>query len=286
MTLSAAINQRQRAEIEARSAEARLRHAVDSMSDGFELYNAADRLELYNDRTRQFLPELADAMVAGVPFETIVRRGVERGVYADAHGRNEEWLRERLRRHLNAAEDYEMQLADGRWMLARERRTGDGGTVVIRSDITHLKQREEIRLREVERRRRLAEAERLAEALRESEAISRGVLDTALDAYVRMDQDGRITEWNVMAERTFGWTRSEAIGRGVDETIGQPAHRPAHRAGLARFLAAGGGGGGWPGGGVGPSPCEGGGPYREASSTPPWMPTSAGARTAGSRNGT
>src|SRR3546814_14779317 len=62
--------------------------------------------DLYNDRTRQFLPELADAMVAGVPFETIVRRGVERGVYTDAHGRNEEWLRERLRRHLNAAEDY------------------------------------------------------------------------------------------------------------------------------------------------------------------------------------
>src|SRR3546814_12824343 len=106
-------------------------------------------------------------------------------------GRNEEWLRERLRRHLNAAEDYEMQLADGRWMLARERRTSDGGTVVIRSDITHLKQREEIRLREVARRRRLAEAERLAEALRESEAIARGVLDTALDAYGRMAQDGR-----------------------------------------------------------------------------------------------
>src|SRR3546814_20752138 len=54
MTLSAAINQRQRAETEARSAEARLRHAVDSMSDGLELYDAADRLELYNGRTRQF----------------------------------------------------------------------------------------------------------------------------------------------------------------------------------------------------------------------------------------
>src|SRR3546814_7504467 len=42
-----------------------------------------------------------------------------------------------------------------------------------------------------------------------------------------------------MAERTFGWTRSEAIGRGVDETIVPPAHRQAHRAGLARFLAGG-----------------------------------------------
>src|SRR3546814_12564832 len=117
-----------------------------------------------------------------------------------------------------------MQLADGRWMLARERRTSDGGTVVIRSDITHLKQREEIRLREVERRRRLAEAERLAEALRESEAISRGVLDTALDAYVRMDQDGRIQEGNVMAERTLGWTRRKAIRAAGDERTGGPDH--------------------------------------------------------------
>src|SRR3546814_17066034 len=85
-----------------------------------------------------------------------------------------------------------MQLADGRWMLARERRTSDGGTVVIRSDITHLKQREEIRLREVERRRRLAEAERLAAALRESEAISGGVTDTRRAAYGRRAQDDRI----------------------------------------------------------------------------------------------
>src|SRR3546814_17203392 len=124
-------------------------------------------------------------------------------------------------------------------MLARERRTSDGGTVVIRSDIAHLKQREEIRLREVERRRRLAEAERLAEALRESEAISRGVLDTALDAYVRMDQDGRITEWNVMAARTFGWTRDEAIGRGVDEKIVPPADPTDPLAGPARATGAG-----------------------------------------------
>src|SRR3546814_16712948 len=94
-------------------------------------------------------------MVAGVPFETIVRRGVERGVYADAHGRNEEWLRERLRRHLNAAEDYAMPLADGRWMLALQRRTSDGGTLVIRPDITHLKPRAEDQPRAVEWRPRM-----------------------------------------------------------------------------------------------------------------------------------
>lgn len=87
--------------------------------------------------------------------------------------------------------------------------------------------------------RDVTESKQAEEALRESEAVARGVLDTALDAYVRMDQEGRITEWNVMAENTFGWPRGEAIGRSVADTIIPPVQREAHYKGLARFLATG-----------------------------------------------
>jgi PAS domain S-box-containing protein len=87
--------------------------------------------------------------------------------------------------------------------------------------------------------RDITESKRAEAALRESEAVARGVLDTALDAYIRMDQDGRITEWNVMAEAVFGWPRAEAIGRSVADTIIPPDQREAHRKGLARFLATG-----------------------------------------------
>jgi PAS domain S-box-containing protein len=87
--------------------------------------------------------------------------------------------------------------------------------------------------------RDITESKRAEAALRESEAVARGVLDAALDAYVRMDQDGRITEWNVMAEAIFGWARTEAIGRSVADTIIPPDHRDAHHRGLARFLATG-----------------------------------------------
>jgi PAS domain S-box-containing protein len=87
--------------------------------------------------------------------------------------------------------------------------------------------------------RDITESKRAEEALREAEAVARGVLDTALDAYVRMDQDGRITGWNVIAENTFGWARSEAIGRTVADTIIPPDQRGAHQRGLARFLTTG-----------------------------------------------
>jgi PAS domain S-box-containing protein len=87
--------------------------------------------------------------------------------------------------------------------------------------------------------RDITESKQAEEMLRESEAVARGVLDAALDAYVRMNQQGRVTEWNRMAERTFGWARSEAIGRPLDEIIVPPHQRGAHQRGLARFLATG-----------------------------------------------
>jgi PAS domain S-box-containing protein len=87
--------------------------------------------------------------------------------------------------------------------------------------------------------RDITESKRAAQALKESEASARGVLDAALDAYVRMDQDGRITEWNLMAERVFGWTRDEAMEKPLTEILIPPEQREAHRQGLKRYLATG-----------------------------------------------
>jgi two-component system, LuxR family, sensor kinase FixL len=81
-------------------------------------------------------------------------------------------------------------------------------------------------------------AERTA-ALSESEQMARGMISTALDAFVQMDEGGLIVEWNPQAEITFGWPREEAIGKELAELIIPPADRAAHRAGFMRFLATG-----------------------------------------------
>ncbi|MDR4480063.1 MAG: PAS domain S-box protein [Nitrospira sp.] len=76
-------------------------------------------------------------------------------------------------------------------------------------------------------------------AVRKSEARTRLIIDTALSAVVGMDDKGAIIGWNTQAERIFGWTRQEAIGRAMTDTIIPYAHREAHQRGLERFLQTG-----------------------------------------------
>jgi PAS domain S-box-containing protein len=75
--------------------------------------------------------------------------------------------------------------------------------------------------------------------LREGEQLARGIIETALDAFVQMDEDGNIADWNTQAEKIFGWSRSEAIGRKLAELIVPDYHRAAHRAGLEHFRFTG-----------------------------------------------
>jgi len=97
------------------------------------------------------------------------------------------------------------------------------GTFGISRDITRNKQAET----------ELYKAKAAAEA---SERRSRLIVDTASDAYIAMDASGAIVDWNRQAEFTFGWSREEAMGRPVAETIIPPRLRGAHSRGLNRFL--------------------------------------------------
>jgi PAS domain S-box-containing protein len=68
---------------------------------------------------------------------------------------------------------------------------------------------------------------------------TRAIVDTALDGQVTMNHEGRIVEFNPAAERIFGLSRGDAIGRILADTIIPPAWRESHSRGLARFLATG-----------------------------------------------
>jgi len=76
-------------------------------------------------------------------------------------------------------------------------------------------------------------------ALQASEERMRLIVETALDAVITMDGAGLITGWNPQAEATFGWTRAEALGRTLAQTIVPERYREAHRHGLGRYLATG-----------------------------------------------
>src|SRR5438270_4606194 len=67
----------------------------------------------------------------------------------------------------------------------------------------------------------------------------RGILDTALDCIITMDADGRVLEFNPAAERVFGFSRSEAVGKELADLIIPPRMRGQHRRGLAHYLKTG-----------------------------------------------
>ncbi|MEA2124477.1 MAG: two-component system, sensor histidine kinase and response regulator, partial [Solirubrobacteraceae bacterium] len=90
--------------------------------------------------------------------------------------------------------------------------------------------------------RDITDRKRAEAALSISERRTREILETAHDAFVAIDAEGAITDWNRKAEMMFGWSRAEALGRDLAETIIPVGDHAAHRRGLKRFAATGAGG--------------------------------------------
>ncbi|MFC7289544.1 diguanylate cyclase domain-containing protein [Herminiimonas glaciei] len=79
----------------------------------------------------------------------------------------------------------------------------------------------------------------IQERLQESEAELRATLQNANDAFISMDQDGIIVDWNEQAEHLLGWTHNEAVGQPLAELIVPPAMREGYAKDLQHFLATG-----------------------------------------------
>ena len=127
---------------ELREAQSRLIDAIETISEGFSLYDAEDKLVISNTRYRELFASHADVLVPGTSFETILRTAVERGQIKDAEGRRDAWIKERLARHHAVSETHVQHRSDGRWIQVNERKTASGGVVAIYADITKLKQHE------------------------------------------------------------------------------------------------------------------------------------------------
>jgi len=167
------ITERKQARFAADKASRLLREAIDSIPQGFTVYDADDRLVICNEAYRDFYDISRDLIVEGATFEEIVRRGAERGQYKEAGGHVDEWVKARVAVHQNAdGRHIEQPLGDGRWLLVIEFRTPSGFIVGNRIDITARKEIEaelaqyRLRLEElvVERTQDLTAAKELAEA--------------------------------------------------------------------------------------------------------------------------
>ena len=139
----------------------RLEDAIEALDEGFAVFDAGDRLVACNQRYRQLYGLTEQECVLGTSWSELLCTKVRAGCYADAIGREAQFLAERQARWRSPGGSYEVALSNGRWLRATDRRTREGGTVSTRTDITEQKETEQ-RLRAMERAARESE-ERLRE---------------------------------------------------------------------------------------------------------------------------
>jgi len=121
----------------------RLRDAITQMGAGFAIWDSNDRLVMCNELLREILPETAELLRPGVTFtECIVRMAPHFGSFG-ADGPVHDWVTERLARHRNPADPFEITLAGGRHVRIWEAKTSEGGIVGVYIDVTESKRAED-----------------------------------------------------------------------------------------------------------------------------------------------
>lgn len=131
----------QQAALDEALSRSRMREAIESIADGFCLFDMEDRLVECNQRYREIM-DFGMPILPGLAFETIMRGAAESGLILDAEEGVESWLNERMTRHRTPRENFVEHFRGDRWMRVSERRVWNTGTVAIRTDITELKKTE------------------------------------------------------------------------------------------------------------------------------------------------
>ena len=129
------------AEADALDARRQLEDAIESLSEGFALFDVTGKLVLANSRLQEMQAAIdpAVALVSGTGFEAALRGLVAASKLDDVEG----FIARRLEEYRAGNGTWEVQMADGQWLQGTERRMRDGGVVAMRRDITLLKRREE-----------------------------------------------------------------------------------------------------------------------------------------------
>ena len=211
--ISTDITDHKRAENALRLSEGRLRGAIQSMQEGFALYDADDRLVAVNDEYVRTSPAARQILERGGTFEDVIRANVARGVIAEANGREEAFIQERLALHRKPKGPIIRRFTGGHWYLLRETRTPEGGIALSFIDITEIKQAEE--------------------ALKESRQQFKDVAEIASDWFWEMDENLRFTSFSGRNYKVTGYRPSELVGK----TRGEVAAEAIDDSGWRRHLA-------------------------------------------------
>jgi PAS domain S-box-containing protein len=184
-----------------------LTDAIESISEGFVLFDSEDRMVMCNSVWRNYFKGVEDMIVPGARFDDVVRAGFERGMFPTARPPFEEWVG-RVHEARRGGGFREQHLAGDIYLRVSDHRTADGGTVAVFTDITDLRARE----------RELADLIGSVAAARDEAASSRSRLTEAIEAvsegFALYDHDDRLVLCNSYFRRLYH-PYEDAVREGV-----------------------------------------------------------------------
>ncbi|WP_170429890.1 hybrid sensor histidine kinase/response regulator [Ruegeria arenilitoris] len=170
------------ANAETEAARANLANAIETLKEGFALFDPSDALVMCNSRFSKQMRDIYHLLKPGLNFENYVHLIAHSPYLSLPDGETPQgWEAYRLAQHKNSHAAFSVRIADNRWLQVSERRTPDGGTVIIQTDITEM-----MRLELQERERLLDDQAKLIKATLEH--LNQGVLI--------FDDQSQLVGWN------------------------------------------------------------------------------------------
>jgi len=203
------------------AARVMLRDAIESLADGFALFDTEDRLVLCNRAYLKIFPYFEDISEDGPGFAELASRLAQSGGMIGSSLAPERWLKDRVAQHRRARGAHVQALADGRWIQINELRTSEGGTVGIYTDITTVK---------------AEDARQRARELAERNLALQATLDTLSEGVCLFDAQRQLQAWNEGVLTILGLGDESFVDTPVDSHLGLVHWCVAHR-GLDRAEA-------------------------------------------------
>jgi len=140
--LNATNSQLAAANRETEKARHHLSGAIETIQEGFAIFDANDRLMMKNSRFSSLLPDVQNLLTDGTTFEFYVRvSSASRLMDIPKKMSTEKWVKHRLDLHTKKSVSFTLALKNGCWMQVSEQKMTDGGTIVLQTDITDYVQR-------------------------------------------------------------------------------------------------------------------------------------------------
>ena len=179
VVLVAFIFRERRSELAAAAAQQRLRESIESLAGGFALFDANERLVLCNRRYGDLYAGVRDMLIPGMRFEELITAAARSGNFPEAVDNADLWISKQLQHFRNPGRPFEIELRDGTWFRVAERRTANGGFVVISTNITELRRRE-------------SELRSIGEELRHKNVLLDAALDNMAQGLAMFDVNQRM----------------------------------------------------------------------------------------------